>query len=122
MTQPARVDASCRLLCVSPAEKISFAIPNWETTSLTSAFSTNQLLFLLLFCFCFFVGLELLCFAIILGDPGAISRVDKIFVVKVYCKIVSILQKTFTTNFLSTRLTAPGSPRMLCDINAAFFE
>ena len=28
----------------------------------------------------------------ILGDPGAVSRVDKMFVVKVYCKIVSILQ------------------------------
>ena len=26
----------------------------------------------------------------------------------------SILQKTFTTNILSTRLTAPGSPRMRC--------
>ena len=24
---------------------------------------------------------------IILGDPGAVSRVDKMFVVKVYCKI-----------------------------------
>ena len=40
----------------------------------------------------------------ILGDPGAVSRVDKMFVVKVYCKI--------ETSFLSTRLTAPGSPRM----------
>ena len=28
----------------------------------------------------------------ILGDPGAVSRVHKMFVVKVYCKIVSILQ------------------------------
>ena len=27
--------------------------------------------------------------------------------------LVSILQKTFTTNILSTRLTAPGSPRMV---------
>ena len=35
------------------------------------------------------------------------------FVVKVYCKIETILQKTFTTNILSTRLTAPGSPRMV---------
>ena len=26
--------------------------------------------------------------------------------------LVSIVQKTFTTNILSTRLTAPGSPRM----------
>ena len=26
-------------------------------------------------------------YAIILGDPGAVSRVDKMFVVKVYCKI-----------------------------------
>ena len=24
---------------------------------------------------------------LILGDPGAVSRVDKMFVVKVYCKI-----------------------------------
>ena len=24
---------------------------------------------------------------VILGDPGAVSRVDKMFVVKVYCKI-----------------------------------
>ena len=28
-----------------------------------------------------------LCFTCILGDPGAVSRVDKMFVVKVYCKI-----------------------------------
>ena len=28
---------------------------------------------------------------IILGDPGAVSRVDKMFVVKVYCKIATIL-------------------------------
>ena len=40
----------------------------------------------------------------ILGDPGAVSRVDKMFVVQVYCKI--------ETNILSTRLTAPGSPRI----------
>ena len=46
----------------------------------------------------------------ILGHPGAVSRVDKMFVVKVYCKIET--SKTFTTNILSTRLTAPGSPRM----------
>ena len=26
----------------------------------------------------------------ILGDPGAVSRVDKMFVVKVYCKIETI--------------------------------
>ena len=45
---------------------------------------------------------------VILGDPGAVSRVDRMFVVKVFCKI----EKTFTTNILSTRLTAPGSPRM----------
>ena len=37
----------------------------------------------------------------ILGDAGAVSRVDKMSVVKVYC------------NILSTRLTAPGSPRMV---------
>ena len=35
------------------------------------------------------------------------------FVVKVSCRI-EILQKTFITNILSTRLTAPGSPRMVC--------
>ena len=40
----------------------------------------------------------------ILGDPGAVSRVDKMFMVKVHCKI--------TTNILSTQLTAPGSLRM----------
>ena len=28
----------------------------------------------------------------ILGDPGAVSRVDKMFLVKVYCKIETILQ------------------------------
>ena len=27
------------------------------------------------------------CETAILGDPGAVSRVDKMFVVKVYCKI-----------------------------------
>ena len=26
-------------------------------------------------------------YALILGDPGAVSRVNKMFVVKVYCKI-----------------------------------
>ena len=31
-------------------------------------------------------------FILILGDPGAVSRDDRIFVMKVYCKIVSILQ------------------------------
>ena len=50
---------------------------------------------------------------VILGDPGAVSRVDKMFAVKVFCKIDSILQKTFTANILSTRLTASGSPRMI---------
>ena len=45
---------------------------------------------------------------VILGDPGAVSRVDNMFVVKVFCKI-----ETFTVNILSTRLTAPGSPRMI---------
>ena len=34
----------------------------------------------------------------ILGDPGAVSRVDKMFVEKVFCKIETILQKTFSTN------------------------
>ena len=29
---------------------------------------------------------------LILGDPGAVSRVDKMFVVKVYCKIETSLQ------------------------------
>ena len=43
--------------------------------------------------------------SLILGDPGEISRDDRMFVVKVYCK-------TFTTNILSSRLTAPRSPRM----------
>ena len=42
---------------------------------------------------------------LILGDPGEVSRDDRMFVVKVYCK-------TFTTNILSSRLTAPRSPRM----------
>ena len=42
----------------------------------------------------------------ILGDPGAVSRVDKMFVVKVYCKIET------SSYILSTRLTAAGSPRM----------
>ena len=43
--------------------------------------------------------------SLILGDPGEVSRDDRMFVVKVYCK-------TFTTNILSSRLTAPRSPRM----------
>ena len=49
------------------------------------------------------------CFLVypILGDPGAVSRVDKMFVVKVFCKI-----ETSRLVSLSTRLTAPGSPRM----------
>ena len=37
-------------------------------------------------------NMSLLLVLTILGDPGAVSRVDKMFVVKVYCKIVSILQ------------------------------
>ena len=37
----------------------------------------------------------------ILGDPGAVSRVDKMFVVKVYCEIET-----------SSSSTAPGSPSM----------
>ena len=37
----------------------------------------------------------------ILGDPGAASREDRMFVVKVYY-----------TNILSSRLAAPRSPRM----------
>ena len=41
----------------------------------------------------------------ILGDPGTVSRDDRMFVVKVYCK-------AFITNILSSRLTVPGSPRM----------
>ena len=45
---------------------------------------------------------------VILGDAGAVSRVDKMFLVNVYCKIESPL----TTNILSTRLTASGSTRM----------
>ena len=45
---------------------------------------------------------------VILGDPGAVSRVDNMFAVKVFCKI-----ETFTANILSSRLTAPGSPRMI---------
>ena len=32
----------------------------------------------------------------ILGDPGAVSRVDKMFVVKVYCKIARL---DLTVNF-----------------------
>ena len=34
------------------------------------------------------------------------------FMGTVYCKLGSILQRTVTTNILSSRLTAPGSPRM----------
>ena len=30
---------------------------------------------------------EMIPSIVILGDPGAVSRVDKMFVVKVYCKI-----------------------------------
>ena len=37
-------------------------------------------------------NMSLLLVLTILGDPGAVSRVDKMFVVKVYCKIVSNLQ------------------------------
>ena len=43
--------------------------------------------------------------SLILGDPGEVSRDDRMFVVNVYCK-------TFTTNILSSRLTSPRSPRM----------
>ena len=43
--------------------------------------------------------------SLILGDPREVSRDARMFVVKVYCK-------TFTTNILSSRLTAPRSPRM----------
>ena len=42
----------------------------------------------------------------ILGDQGAVSRVDKMFMVKVFCKID--LTVTFTANILLSRLTAPG--------------
>ena len=37
-------------------------------------------------------NMSLLLVLTILGDPGAVSRVDKMFVVKVYCMIVSNLQ------------------------------
>ena len=43
----------------------------------------------------------------ILGDPGAVSRVDIMFVVKVYCKI-----ETRSYSKLWLRLTASGSRRM----------
>ena len=44
--------------------------------------------------------------SLILGDPGEVSRDDRMFVVKVY-------RKTFTTNILSSRLIAPRSSRLL---------
>ena len=43
--------------------------------------------------------------SLILGDPGEVSRDDRMFVVKVY-------RKTFTTNILSSRLIAPRSSRL----------
>ena len=51
------------------------------------------------------VSLFKLMESLIFGDPGEVSRDDKMFLVKVYCK-------TFTTNILSSLLTAPRSPRM----------
>ena len=50
-------------------------------------------------------------YLVILGDPkpGAVCRVDKMFVVKVCCN----LTVNFHHEHLSTRLTAPGSPRMV---------
>ena len=41
--------------------------------------------------------------------------VHRMFVVKVLIAVRSILQKTFTTNILSSRLTAPVSSRMVVD-------
>ena len=35
----------------------------------------------------------------ILGDPGVVSRVDKMFVVKVYCKIETSPRLDLTVNF-----------------------
>ena len=32
----------------------------------------------------------------ILGDPGAVSRVDKMFVVKVYCKIETSSSRSYS--------------------------
>ena len=63
MTQPARVDASCRLLCISPAEKILSAIPSWATTSVTSAFFNQSALIFVALLFLFFrgSGVALLC-------------------------------------------------------------
>ena len=43
--------------------------------------------------------------SLILGDPGEVSRDDRMFVLKVY-------RKTFTTNILSSRLIAPRSSRL----------
>ena len=40
----------------------------------------------------------------ILGDPGAVSRVER--------KGGPVLETAFVAPFLPTRLTAPGSPRM----------
>ena len=63
MIQPATVDASCRLLCVSPAEKILSAIPSWATTSVTSAFFNQSALIFVALLFLFFrgSGVALLC-------------------------------------------------------------
>ena len=63
MTQLARVDASCRLLCDSPAEKISSAIPSWETTSVRPAFFNQSAVIFVAFLFLFFrgSGVALLC-------------------------------------------------------------
>ena len=41
----------------------------------------------------------------ILGDPGAVSRVDEIFVVEVYCKIET---SDLTVNFHHDRDRAEG--------------
>ena len=40
----------------------------------------------------------------ILGDPGAVSRVER--------KGAPVLETAFVAPFLPTRLIAPGSPRM----------
>ena len=58
------------------------------------------------------------CHSLILGDPGAVSRVDKMLVVKAYCKID--LTVNFHHKHFMDRLTAPGSPRMPQSISMVY--
>ena len=64
--------------------------------------------------------MALRCHSLILGDPGAVSRVDKMFVVKAYCKI------DLTVNFHDKHFIDPTnrpwvSEDAIVDLNGLFY-